>query len=277
MRSTWVIAVNELSNLLKSKLILIMCAVYVLLFIPSVTGLHVPGDPADAQTLDWLRIMGITDSDYYTCILLHDIGSTLWYFGAFFGIVLGVYTVSVERYGKTLSGLLTKPLRRSAVINGKLLGCSLFILSAFILTILVYTGCIMAWWGNAFSPLAVAYFTRLPIIAAVSLIYVLFFFAMSLLISLIVTDLAVALILSMLAKLFLVDAGRSLSGFQYLVPDTIMSSVFIPPIRGNNILLPSDNLVAALSAAMPDVAKLAAYVAVLVVASYIVFMRRDVA
>lgn len=293
MRSTVIIAVNEISNLLRSKLIIIICVIYILLFVSSIIGMHVPGDRAYSQTLDIIHKMGGLDSDYYTCLLLYNIGYTLWHYGVFFGIVLGVYTVAVERYGNTLNNLVVKPLYRDTIINGKLIGCSLFILSAFFFTILVYTGYIMLWWGNAFSPLAEGYFIRLPIIAAVSLIYVMFFFALSMLISLIVTDLAFALIMSLLIRFFLFDApsveisGKltTLMGMNFdsgnpfldIIPDGIMSSVFKTPIVSNNILLPSNDLFIALSTAMPNIAKLFVYVVILVVISYIVFLRRDVA
>lgn len=293
MRRIGTIAVNELSNLARSKLILIMGAIYLLLFIKDVMEMHVPGDEFYSQTIHMINMMGVVDSDYYTSVLLWNIGHTLKYYGAFFGIVLGVYTIAAERYSNTLNNLVVKPLYRDTIINGKLLGCALFILSGFIFTILMYTGYIMVWWGNAFTPLAEGYFIRLPIIAAISLIYVLFFFSVALLISLIVKDLAFALIMSMMVKFFLVDAlSVEISGkltsiigmdfdsgnpFHDILPDGIMSSVFRLPIENNNILKPSDDLFMALSEAMPNIAKLVVYVVILVVFSYIIFLRRDVA
>jgi ABC-2 type transport system permease protein len=292
VRNVGIIAVNELSNLLRSKLILIVGAVYVLLFVKDLVGLHVPGDPYYSQTLSMIHMMGGTDPDYYTTILLNVVGYTLWHYGAFFGIVLGVYTVAIERYGNTLGNLSAKPLFRDTIINGKLLGCSLFILAVFLLTILVYTVCIMVWWGNAFLPLAEDYFIRLPVIAGVSLVYVLFFFSLSMLVSLIVTDLAFALIVSVMAKFFIADvptaeiSGKltTLLGMSYssnplkgIIPDGIMSNIFKNPIAPNNILKPSDDLFVALSGAMPGIATLCVYVIILIIVSYIVFLRRDVA
>lgn len=292
MRNTGIIAKNEFSNLLRSKLILIVGAVYVLLFVKDIFGMHVPGDPYYAQTLSMINMLGGSDSDYYTILVLNVIGYTLWHYGAFFGIILGVYTVAIERYGNTLGNLAAKPLFRDSIINGKLLGCSLFILAVFILTILVYTVCIMVWWGNAFLPLAEGYLVRLPIIAGVSLVYVLFFFALSMLISLVVTDLAFALSMSVLLKFFLFGAGSAeISGklatflgmnyssnpFGDFLPDVIMKGVFKNPIAPNSVMRPSDDLSVALSSAMPGVATLCVFVVILVVIGYIVFLRRDVA
>lgn len=292
MRNIGIIARNEFANLLSSKLILIVGVVYILLLAKDILGMHVPGDPYYSQTLSMINMMGITDSNYYTIIALNVVGYTLWHYGAFFGIVLGVYTVAVERYGNTLGNLSAKPLFRDTIINGKLLGCSLFILAVFFLTILSYTVCIAIWWGGAFLPLAGDYLLRLPVIAGVSLVYVLVFFALSMLISLVVTDLAFALIMSVMAKFFLADvptaeiSGKltTLLGMDYssnpfkgIIPDGIMSSIFKNPVAPNNILKPSDDLFVALSGAMPGIATLFVYVVILVVVGYVVFLRRDVA
>ncbi|CAJ36186.1 ABC transporter permease [Methanocella arvoryzae] len=293
MRNIGVIAVNEYTNLLRSKLILVIGAIYVLLFVKVMIEIQAPGNEAYSQTLSMIHMMGVGDSDYYTSVLLWNIGYVLWYYGAFFGMVLGVYTVAAERYNNTLNTLTVKPLYRDTILNGKLLGCSLFILSIFVLSILIYTGYIQFFWGGSFISLAEGYFVRLPIIALISLLYVLFFFSLSMLISLIVTDLAFALILSMMVKCFFVDAlSVEISGklttllgmnfntgnpFHDFIPNGIMSSIFKKPIESNNILRPSNDLILALSESMPNVVKLLLYVVILVIISYIIFLRRDVA
>ncbi|MGA9141393.1 MAG: ABC transporter permease subunit [Methanocella sp.] len=289
MRNTYIIAKNEFVNLLNSKLIFVVVAVYVILFIQGTISMRPPGDPIYTSTLANLHLIGIADSDYYTCALLYGVGYSLWVYGALFGVVLGVYTVASERYGKTLGNLVAKPLYRDTIINGKLIGCSMFILALFFITILLYTVYIMVCWGGAFLPLAGDYLIRLPIVAAAALIYVMFFFAIAMLISLVVKDLAFALIASMLIRQVLLNAVGGeissklalLSGIDFdqlrsIFPDIIIRSVFALPGERNNILIPSIDLLSAVSAAIPAMAILFVYVVILVVAGYIIFLRSDV-
>jgi ABC-2 type transport system permease protein len=285
----FIIAKNEFFNLLNSKLIFVVVAVYILLLIKSMVGMRPPGDPIYTSTLSNLHLLGIADSDYYTCALLYGVGNILRLFGALFGVVLGVCTVASERYGKTLGNLVAKPLYRDTIINGKLLGCSMFILALFLITLLAYTVYIMVCWGGAFLPLAGDYLIRLPIVAVAALIYVMFFFALAMLISLVVKDLAFALIASMLIRYVLRDAvsgeisgklafltGIDFDQLRSIFPDIIIRSVLKVPTVSDNILMPSDDLLSAVSAAMPTMAMLFVYVVFLVVAGYIIFLRSDV-
>ncbi|CAJ35142.1 ABC transporter permease [Methanocella arvoryzae] len=291
VRNVFVIAGNEFGNLARSKLMLITGAIYFLLFAKCLIELRPPGDEAYTQTLFYYHMLGGKDSDYYTGIMLVNIMHVLTFYGSFLGIILGVCTVAIERYGNTLNTLVVKPLYRDTIINGKLLGCSMFILSVFVVTILAYTGYITIAWGEAFSPLAGEYLIRLPIVALISLIYVLMFFSAALLISLLFTDLAFALILSTIFKFFMIDSlsgeiSGKLSGllgwsvvnppFLEYIPDGIMSSIFKGPVQADSILNPASDLLSTLCAALPNIVKLATYVLVVIVVSYIAFLRRDV-
>ena len=292
MSNISVVMRNELSNLFRSKLILITGVIYLLLFAKCLLDLYPPGDQAYSQVLSYYNMLGGKDSDYYTAILLNNLGYVITFYGSFLGIILGISTVAIERYSNTLSNLVVKPIYRDTIINGKLMGCSLFILLIFTLSIIAYTVYAMIAWGDAFSSIAGDYFIRLPVISFVSLLYVLFFFTISMLISLLIADLAFALILSMLLKFFMVDVlSGEISGklsallgwdfvnppFREIIPDGIMSSIFKNPFQSNNLLNPSSDLASALSAALPDIGKLMVYVVIFLVAGYIVFVRRDVA
>jgi ABC-2 type transport system permease protein len=278
--------------LISSKLILLLVGIYLLLFIQKLMSMRPPGDPVYAQTLYFYNLMhNNNEASYFTDVLLRSLLDILTFCGAFFGIVLGVFSISIERYGNTLNNLVAKPLYRDTIINGKLLGLILFLLSVFTFTIIVFTLVVMVSWGNSFIPLASEYFLRLPLVALLSLVYVLVFFAIALVISMVVADLAFALILGMTVKILLSDAltvqiaGKisTLMGWSLMenplrqwTPNSLLSNIVKSPLETNTILNPTMDLVKAISEAMPNFAKLIIYVFILLVVSYSLFLRRDV-
>jgi hypothetical protein len=70
--------------------------------------------------------------------------------------------------------------------------------------------------------------------------------------------------------------GMDFDQFRAIFPDIIIRSVFKVPTMSNNILMPSDDLLSAVSTATPTVATLFVYVIILVVVGYVIFLRSDV-
>lgn len=286
-----VIARNEFANLIRSKLVLLVTACYLVILAYELFSLRPPSDPMYASTLKYYHMIHSSgDADYFVGVLLKSLSNVLTFYGAFVAIVLGVYSISVEMYGNTLNNLVVKPLYRDTIINGKLLGSILFLLCIFGLTVAIFIAGVTISWGSGFSTLAVSFLSRLPVIIFLSLLYVLFFFSLSLLISLVVRDLAFSLIVGLTIRLLLNDvptiqiAGKLdnllgsdiTSQIVQLTPDSIMSDVFKTPLDWGNLLKPSVDILTAIQTALPDLFKLSLYVLVLVVASYIVFIRSDV-
>lgn len=291
MSNLVVVARNEFANLMRSKLVLFIVAVYLVLLVYTLVGVKLPGDSAYSITLSYYHVNSSnSDTDYFVGVLLRSLSNILTFYGAFLGIILGVYTIAIERYGNTLNILVVKPLYRDTIINGKLLGSIIFLVCIFLLTIFLFIAGITILWGSEFSWLVVGFLLRVPFVAFFDLLYVLFFFAISLLISLVVRDLAFSLILGMTFRMFLGDVptiqiagklqtliGSDLAGqIVDLTPNAILSDLFKTPLNAGDILKPSVGLPDALLSSLPDMFKLCLYVVVFVVFSYIVFVRSDV-
>lgn len=119
-------------------------------------------------------------------------------YGSILGIVIGVVSISKERNTNALNVLVSKPLYRDTIINGKLIGSVLFLVTMFCLITAFYTSGLFLLCGNMILQWLPDYLTRLPVALFISLIYVMFYLSIAMFISIIIKDQAFATIISII-------------------------------------------------------------------------------
>lgn len=276
MRNVLRIAGKEFADLSGSGLVLVVLIIYVALI------LKVSYDTYNVVFIQ----LGATGQRLVN-ILLDGVWYILTYFGMFVGVVIGFASISSERHRNSLSLLLTKPLYRDSIINGKLLGATCFLACVSGLAIALFTALMLAIFGNSFFTMLPGYLENIPLLLALSLVYVLIFMLLSMLISVLIKDQAYALVLTFLA-IFLIkmentnnvagDVSMVLTGdtnlgntLANLSPFTLSEhvSVCLSPPAGMTI----DPAVYSLPSAALNIAF---YALLLLIANYIVFIRSDV-
>lgn len=122
------VARNEFSMLMDQPMTLIVAGVILIIAL-----IHASGDanilPQSASLFppgEVFITMGMDNSYWYTTLFL-----------SFLALCIGIISVSGERSNGTMRVLLTKPLYRRDVIAGKLLGGSLFMATAVLVTLVV--------------------------------------------------------------------------------------------------------------------------------------------
>ncbi len=122
------------------------------------------------------------------------------FFGPLIGMILGFDAISRERSSRTLSKLLSQPIYRDAVINGKFLA-GLTIISLMLLSIILLISGMGLWvlgvvpgWEEV---------GRLLVYLVVSIVYIGFWLAVSILFSILVRGIATSALASLALWIFL--------------------------------------------------------------------------
>jgi ABC-2 type transport system permease protein len=210
---------------------------------------------------------------------------TLGWFGSMIGIIIGCSAISSELAGNALSSLAVKPVYRTTIINGKVLGALGFMAVILMIFAAVFTAGFIILCGNVMEPFLPEYFARLPFVLIYAMINVAVFLSISILISLIVRDQAFAMIISVLTVyiseiMTYPDIGSNLnnifpgSGLDSLI--TGLSPRVIEMKMQPVFLDPSWAAFDAFVNILPDLSKLLVFAVIALVLSYVVFMRRDI-
>ena len=59
--------------------------------------------------------------------------------GPIIGVIIGCSTISAERMGNALNTLITKPVYRDTIINGKIMGSLIFFAAYIFFIMLIFT------------------------------------------------------------------------------------------------------------------------------------------
>jgi ABC-2 type transport system permease protein len=273
-----IIARKEFSDLLSDKMILVTICVYLLLSAASISAYY-----SGVSANKILNVYGATTGE-----LLY----VLIEYGAIVGIIIGVTSISNERRNNALNILISKPLYRDTIINGKLIGSFCALLCIFILVAAFYTAGLLIFCGNFVAPFLFDYAMRLPVQVIVALIYVMVFICLAMSISILVKDYAVAVILSIFSwSILLLFQSSSFAGVivpyitshisvNYHDAQTLFESLsphtMIDWISNSGIFDPSVSFTNGLNSMMINVVELLIYMAVAVIICYIAFLRSDV-
>ena len=156
---------------------------------------------------------------------LFSLAQFIAFFGPLIGMILGFDAISRERASRTLSKLLSQPIYRDAVINGKFLA-GLTIISLMLLSIvLLISG--MGLWVLGVVP-GWEEVGRLTVYLVISIVYIGFWLAVSILCSILFRGLATSALASLALWIFL--------AFFMALGASLAADVFspIPPGRSSD-------------------------------------------
>lgn len=246
----------------------------------------------------YLLVMAVYFVDSYDHLITRGFNSNSYAFlsgllviftqyGSIVGIVLGYLSLSSEKNRGTMNVLIAKPLYRDTMINGKFLGCTVFIFCLLVLSSIVYLILGLLFMGSITGPMMFIYLEKLPVIILLSILCIMPCYSFSFLMSLLIKKDAFALFVSILFWIFMFhilpnvafsgnlsllfggyseEQDRLMDFIALLSPTSMVASIFHYNPDFNGILFDSSF----------HIFKLCLYVVVLVVSCYIVFLRRDI-
>lgn len=278
MSNVLTIARKEFIDLMSNRIVFIVLAVFCVLVILNIYNFYItingwhPG-----ATVKFASNLGIAADNY--------IFYSLSWYGTIIGIIIGCSTISSERVGHALGTLMTKPVYRDTIINGKLLGSILFLACITMFFIAVYTLGFFILCGTAIAPVSIDYFERLPFVFLFIIVFVGAFLSVSVLISLLVKDQAFAMILStftvyasmitylpdVAANLDLIFPGYGLDSLSFSIsPGKIIQDAQMS-FMGTNL-----DVFSAFINVLPYLGRMLLYAVIGLLLSYIVFVRSDI-
>ncbi len=200
MNNFAIIAKKEFKDILRSRLFLV---VLVLLLVLTAISVIVSSLVYNSQVsayqanLEALKQLGKQPNgpppELFPLNLLRGAVDYLEIVGAILGILLGCLTIAKEKKTQTLKLILTRPVRRSDILFGKMLGNALFIgivlvcVGVFIFFSLVFV---------AGATLTVTEVVKLLLVLIISWLYIMAFFSLATFISLSTKTLSIALIIA---------------------------------------------------------------------------------
>lgn len=267
MSNTLFVARKEFSYLLNSRLIIFIMAWYMAIFFLSFYG-----------TAQSVNSLGISDpvQNYFV-----DYVYTLCYYGTLVAVVLGFSSISVETSGKALNTLLSKPLYRDTIINGKLLGAGGFMVCIYLLvTILYVSGISLATNGSRNA--VMAFVGGLSLSFLLYMLCMLFFFSISMLACLLFREQSLALFMGFLAWIVLfrlISSDIFAGSISYFFGNSQSILLLVSGMSPSTMLyfiLENMDLQSVLAESGLEVFKLFLYCTIGLILSYIAFLRRDV-
>jgi len=183
MNNIFLIAEKEYKDAMKNKLFLV---VFLLLIVLTITSIIVASLLFQSKVLDYQnsiqalkesgKIITFSEPQFSPLKLLRGFIDYLEIIGAVLGIVLGYYSIAKEKNRRTLQLILTRPVKRSDIISGKLLGNTLLVSTTVILIGIISLLSLIFIGHAALSGLEIAKFL---IIILLSIIYIVMFFSLS--------------------------------------------------------------------------------------------------
>ncbi len=286
MGNTLVVAEKEFNDLLSDRIIPVVVAAFLLYILVDLNNIHnllnagfFDKDPSIVQSNPAANLAQT---------MLNQITFMLSRYGAILGIAVGFLSIAGERHSGALNSLVSKPLRREAIIVGKTIGALGFLVCIFALASAFLTAGLLILAGGTIAPVIVEFAARVPAAIFTALLYTTVFFFLSMLMSLLVDNYAFALIMSLLGwsvsgllatyafagyvATFLGDEKGIGSLIVSLSPDGMIKNISYNALTNFNV-----GLAGCVDRMSIEVLKLSACVIVLLVLSFIAFRRRDIA
>jgi ABC-2 type transport system permease protein len=275
VNNTLIIAQKELSDIVNNKWVLIVLIIYLFMVLSFILDVN------DQSTKE------LNDEQLFS--VMFGWSQAIISYGTIIGIMIGFFTISNEKYNKTLNTLLSKPLYRDTIINGKLIACIGFLLLLFGLTVAIYISLMLILYGNSAYHFLIMVLDRLPIIFFISFLYVIIYMLLSMMVSIIVRRQSVALLFSILLYVLMssILATMSFAGNIYhILGGQIGSRIYyyfinlLPDCAYQLMVMhglndPSRNIFSVLNICWANFFLFPLYVIVLIVLCYISFLRRD--
>jgi ABC-2 type transport system permease protein len=220
---------------------------------------------------------GVSNSNF-----LNGLSFILIYYGTAIAVIIGFCSISIEKKSNTLNTLITKPLYRDTVINGKLIGCALFLCLVSLLASMMYLSEWMVLMGNIIDLPIYTFLFDTIVVLLVSWVCQLIFLSTSMFLSIIIKDDVLALFAGMFIYIFMINIISNAS-FALSLGNIFGShwTGFIAGLGPDNlaygIIKNSNDLIGNYPGYISNVVNLMAYLVISIVLSYIAFMRRDIA
>lgn len=200
--------------------------------------------------------------------------------GPVLALVLGFVSMTSEIDGSALGTMLTKPLYRDTIINGKLLGNMVFMMTIMLATTVLYIVAVLAMTGNL--DFAIGLIGKIPLVLMLASLCMTFMFSLSVLITLLIRDQSLALFIGFLSYIILFRfihssdiAGGIMDYFHSRFLGDLISG--FSPDKMFYLILGDADLSNIIANSGFEVFKLAMYCIVSITLAYTVFLRRDVA
>lgn len=186
-----VVAKKELQDLLSSRGTIVILIVYTMVILSSINDVNI------------LLSNGTVPDNQIVIMTLDVFFRDLSVYGAILSILIGFISISSEKINDSLSTLITKPLFRDTIINGKLLGCTVFVTLILLLTSVIYISLLIITIGHPFVSVLINFLDRAIIIFLLVMIYIVFFTCLSMAITIVVENQGTALLTSSVLFIFL--------------------------------------------------------------------------
>lgn len=210
----------------------------------------------------------------------------LSYYGSLIFMIIGSYVVITEK--KSLNVLITKPIYRDDIINGKLLCISVLIIGFTIIAMMFHLSILFFIIGDMIGKNLLLLISRLPIVMLVSFLCMLTFLSISMFIAVFIKDEKYAIFSSCLIWIILMNFipnivfSGYISGFLGYVlgidPLIIMTQIsnLSPTWMVRTIMSNQQDFFTTIFLFKFEIAKLLIYSVIATVLCYITFIRRDI-
>lgn len=208
-KQLWTIAKKEFTDAWKESLFLTLLVFLLLLTVISllVASFNFQAQVAEyTQALAQLTQMGLhgatlTKPEYFPLQMLRGTIEYLEIIGAIIGIILGYLSISKEKGNRTTELLFSRPVSNMAIIGGKLVGNSLLLLVILAFIALFVIGSISGLGHVTFGQLELI---KLAYGIAFSYVYLMVFYSLSAILTIIIKNSPHALIISFVIWLLIV-------------------------------------------------------------------------
>lgn len=289
MSNVLIIAKKEFSDLISSRLVILILAFYVVIFILSFYNLFGSIDMNSllSQTYAKNNVPNIVanPAGTFTGMLI----MVICYYGSLVAVGLGYSSMSSEADGRALGTLLVKPLYRDTIINGKLLGASGLLFCIFWVSIAFYLAGLLLLFGDYAGTHIFEFLCMLPLVFILYMFSTILFLSLSMLACIAFRDQSFALFVGFLSWiLFFMFSNMMFMGYivdyfhfnesilyfiNSLFPYSILSYISGDIINGKGII---DTLSKNFYEIAIQIFALSLYCITTIVMAYSAFIRRDV-
>lgn len=275
------VAKKEFSDLMMNRFVIVVLCVFILVLL---LDLYRNYDVIlDSKTNSNIHVEPFSMMGFLSELIVALTG-----YGSLLGVAIGYSSMSAEKQSGVLNTLVSKPLYRDTVINGKLLGSTAFLLCILTFTTVIYTAGLLFLYGNSLGPIFMNYLVRLPIVILISLLYIIIFYALTMLLSVLIKDNIFALFFSVLAWLLITDVfygNDFIDSIAYTINGSIVNELglsnfiadFFPSANIMRIVWYCSDYLNVIQTNGLELLKLSLYVVITIISGYIAFIRRDVA
>lgn len=266
------VAKKELFDIFSSKIVVFSILVYMLIVI--------------GFTYDFYK--AVLEStfvrDYFLSNTINVLAFQLYYYGTIIAIVLGYFSITNEYNSNAIRVLMVKPVYRDTIINGKLFAALAFFLVLFLFITILYISLLFILFGDMIGQVFLQFLNGVTVVLFLSLLVMMFFFSISMLISLIFKEQSLGLFISLLLVIvvLILLPNIAVSWYLSLLFGSDQQSVFMmisglsPRVMMENILSGKSWDFDSVLTHSFDIVKLMLCSLMATVASYIVFIRKDI-